>query len=200
MSSSDHASRARRRFGARGPVLTLAAALLGACSVQPLYGPSNFVEAGPLAADLTRIAVAPVDDRVAQQVRNRVIFQMTGGKAIVDPLYRMTLSVTSRQFGTGITAIEASQVYTVDVGATFKVTRIDTGAVVVEGTARGSASYNRVNQIFANTRAKIDAENRAAEQAGNLIAVRVAAAFAKGPPPAPVAGPAAAPVVAAAGS
>jgi LPS-assembly lipoprotein len=179
MSSFDYGSPTRRRLGVRAFLFVLAAVALGACTVQPLYGPTGG-GGSAVQANLTRISVDQVNDRVAQQVRNRAIFQMTGGKAISDPLYNMKLNVTSREIGLGITAIEASPVYSVNVQATFTVTRIGTSEVLLTGTSRASASYNRVNQIFANTRAKIDAENRAAEQVGNEIAVRVAAALAAG--------------------
>ena len=178
MSSSDRGSRANRRYGALG-VLAMALAL-GACSVQPLYGPASFTDSGAVQQTLTRISVAQVNDRVGQQVRNRVIFQMTGGKAITDPLYHMTLTVTSREQGMGITVTEASPIYNVIVQATFAVKKVGTDEVLVSGTSRASASYNYVNQIYANTRAKLDAENRAAEQVGNEIAIRVAAAVARG--------------------
>jgi LPS-assembly lipoprotein len=180
MSSSDRGSRANRRFGARGAVLLGAALVLGACSAQPLYGPTAFLDSGSVQASLTRISVGEVTDRVGQQVRNRVIFQMTGGRPISNPLYHMTLTVTSRQVGLGITVTEASPVYSVIVQATFSVKRAGTEEVLVTGTASANASYNYVNQIYANTRAKIDAENRAAEQVGNQIATRVAAAIAAG--------------------
>jgi LPS-assembly lipoprotein len=178
MSSSDRGSGARSRFGA---FAVLGAALaLGACSVQTLYGPTNFVEGSAVQSTLTRISVSEVSDRVGQQVRNRVIFQMAGGKAITDPLYNMTLTVTSRQVGLGITVTEASPVYSIIVQATFTVKKAGTEEILITGTAIGNASYNYVNQIYANTRAKIDAENRAAEQVGTQIATRVAAAVAAG--------------------
>ncbi len=136
MSSFDRGSGANRRFGG-GVLLAAAAALaLGACSVQPLYGPSNFVDSGPVQSTLTRISVGEVNDRVGQQVRNRVIFQMTGGKAISDPLYHMTLTVTSREIGLGITVTEASPVYSIIVQATFTVKRAGTEEVLVTGTAK----------------------------------------------------------------
>jgi len=178
MSSSDRGSRSLRRFGTIGVVAAILA--LGACSVQPLYGPSNFTDSGAVQATLTRISVGPVTDRVGQQVRNRVIFQMAGGKEISNPLYHMTLTVTSRQVGLGITTTEASPVYSVIVQATFTVKRVGTEEVLISGTAAGNASYNYVNQIYANTRAKLNAEDRAAEQVGNQIAVRVATAVAAG--------------------
>jgi LPS-assembly lipoprotein len=178
MSSSDRGSRAHSRFGAIG--VLLAALTLGACSVQTLYGPTNFVEGSAVQSTLTRISVAEVQDRVGQQVRNRVIFQMAGGKVISDPLYHMTLTVTSRQIGLGITVTEASPIYSVIVQATFTVKKAGTEEVLITGTASANASWNYVNQIYANTRAKLDAENRAAEQVGNQIATRVAAAIAAG--------------------
>ncbi len=176
MLSFDHGR--LRRAGARGFLFGLAAWALAACTVQPLYGPA--AGGGHVQSALTRIEVEPVDDRVGQQVRNNVIFQMTGGKAIADPIYRMKLTVTSKEVGLGVTSIDASPIYQIQVAATYSVTRIDTGVEIVRHTARGSASYNRSNQAFANSRAKIDAENRAADSVANDISIRVAAALAKG--------------------
>jgi LPS-assembly lipoprotein len=178
MSSSDHGSLVSRRAGTRGFLFAMAAWALAACTVQPLYGPA--AGGGSVQAALTKISVDPVDDRVSQQVRNNVIFQMAGGKPITDPIYRMKLTVTSREIGFGITDIDSSLAYSVQVAATYEVTKIDTGEQVARGTARSSASYNRVNQAFANTRAKIDAENRAANSVADEIATRVAVVIAKG--------------------
>jgi LPS-assembly lipoprotein len=178
MSSSDHGRRGNGRFGV---VASLAAALaLSACSVQTLYGPSSFAGGSEVQSTLTRISVGQVNDRVSQQVRNRVIFQMAGGKEIVDPLYHMDLTVTYRKEGIGITVTEASPVYSTVVQATFTVKKVGTDEILVTGTSRASASFNYVNSMYANSRAEIDAQNRAAEQVGNEIAIRVATAIAAG--------------------
>ena len=178
MSSSDRGNRPSRRFGALS--ILGAALLLGACSVQPLYGPSNFTDGSAVQKTLTRISVGSVDDRVAQQVRNRVIFQMAGGKEISDPLYHMTLTVTYRRQGLGITTTEATPGYSIVVQATITVKKVGTDETLITGTARASASYNYVNSMYNNARAEIDAQNRAAEQVGNEIAIRVATAVAAG--------------------
>jgi LPS-assembly lipoprotein len=178
MSSSDHGRRGNGRLGVVG---VLAAALaLSACSVQTLYGPSTMAGGSAVQSTLTRISVGQVNDRVAQQVRNRVIFQMAGGKEITNPLYHMTLTVTYRKEGLGITVTEASPVYSIVVQATFTVKKVGTEEILVTGTSRASASYNYVNSMYANSRAEIDAQNRAAEQVGNEIAIRVATAVAAG--------------------
>jgi len=177
MLSSDH-GRLRPRRGAGLAVLVAVTLGLGACTVQPVYGPA--AGGGAEKTTLARVAVEPVNDRVGQGVRNRLIFQFTGGGEAGDPLYRMHLSVSSYEIGLGITSIEASPVYSVTVTATYELKRVDTGESVLKNTTRSSASYNSVNQVFANTRAKLDAENRAATEVANDIAIRVAAAVAKG--------------------
>ena len=174
MSFSDHG----RPHALRTVLLAVALMALSACTVQPLYGTAP--SGGPVKAAISRISVEPVSDRVAQVIRNKLIFDMTGGGLAPDPLYTMKLNVTTKQVGLGITNIESSPVYSVIVAATYTITRIDTGDVVLKSTARGDASFNRVNQVYANSRAKIDAENRAAEAAAEEIALRIAATAARG--------------------
>ena len=58
MSSSDRGRRSIRRLGTIG-VAAIAFAL-GACSVQPLYGPASFSDSGTVQATLTRISVGQV--------------------------------------------------------------------------------------------------------------------------------------------
>ena len=176
MSSSDHGR--LRRIGARGALFALAAWVLAACTVQPLYGPA--AGGGHVKSELARIEVEPVRDRVGQEVRNTILFELTGGTGVQNPIYKMKLTVSSKEVGLGLNDVDSSPVYQVQIAATYEVTRVDTGEQVIRRTARGSASYSRSNQAFANSRAKIDAENRAAEMVGNDIATRVAAAIARG--------------------
>jgi LPS-assembly lipoprotein len=170
----------RGRTSRLGVSAWLVAAALGlaACTIQPVYGPA--VGGGTVKANLSRIAIDPVDDRVSQVVRNKLLFQLTGGGEEHDPIYRMHLTVTHREVALGITSIESAPVYSVSVAASYELKRIDTGEIVLRSTSRASTSYNTVNQAFANSRAKIDAQDRAATQAANDIATRVAAAVATG--------------------
>ena len=50
-----------------------------------------------------------------------------------------------------------------------------TGAVIYQGKAISRAPYNRFQEIFANVRARYDAENRAARTVSESIRVQVAA-------------------------
>jgi LPS-assembly lipoprotein len=159
-------------------VLIGIAGLVSACTVQPLYGPTP---TGSTVPDvLASIAVDEVDTRIAQVVRNKVIFDLTGGEQVADPAYRMKLKVSSQEISLGITREESAPVYSIIVTATYEISDAKTGLIVLRSTARGNASYNRINQIFANVRGRIDAEEKAAGIVADEIRIRVAAASAQG--------------------
>jgi LPS-assembly lipoprotein len=172
MSSSDPARYYRLAFAAA------TAFMLSACTVQPLYAPAP--SGASVTSSVASIAIDPVDTRVAQELRNKLIFDLNGGQEPATPVYRMKLTVSSAESALGVTPVEAAPAYSLTVSATYQVTSIATGEIVLRGTSRGTASFDRINQIYANTRARIDAEDRAAAQAADDIRIRLATAAAKG--------------------
>ena len=179
MSSSDPARLRRALRTACAPGLAMAAALLlAACTVQPLYGPTP--TGASVVTAVSQIAIDPVDTRVAQELRNRLIFDLNGGSEPATPLYRMKLTVSAAESALGVTPIEAAPSYSLTVSATYEVTSVATNQIVLRGTSRGSASFDRVTQIYANTRARLDAEDRGAAVVADDIRLRLAAAAAKG--------------------
>ena len=178
MSSCDHGRWKPRRAAVAAVLFTLAAFSLSGCFVQPLYG--SAAGGGTVHAALRGIAIEPVDDRVAQQVRNKLIFGFTGGAGASDPTYKMKLTTSVTEVALGITRVEAAPAYSVTVAVTYDLTKVGSDTVLQHATVRGTASYDRVNQIYANTRARLDAENRAAESAADQIQTRISAAVAKG--------------------
>jgi LPS-assembly lipoprotein len=174
MSSSDRG----RPFRPLGSMIFAATAMmaLAACTVQPLYGPSM---SGKLTtATLSGIAIDEVSTRVAQEVRNTLLYDFATGTSAAT--YRMTLNVTSAESALGVTGVETAPAYAVTVSATYAITSNATGEIVLRGTSRGTASYDRNNQLYANSRAHLDAENRAAVLAADDIRIRLSAAAAKG--------------------
>ena len=180
MSSSDHSrSGGGRKAGRLILLATLAATALAACTVQPLYAPTA---AGTAAvASLNEIYIEPVSDRIGQELRNQLIFKLNGGRGQpANARYRMKLVVSSSENALGVTPIDAAPAYSITVAATYEVRSVADDKIVYRSTTRQSASYDRVNQAFANERAKLDAENRAAVQAATDIRIRLAAAAANG--------------------
>jgi LPS-assembly lipoprotein len=176
MSSRDGAASFLRRTTA--PAVAGAMMLLSACTVQPVYGPTPSGAAVPSV--LASIAVDPVERRAAQLVRNKVLFDLNGGADPANPVYRMSIVATTNETPLGITREESAPVYSITVAATYEISKVSDGEIVLRATSRGTASYTRVNQIFANVRARKDAEETAARAAADDIRIRVAAAAARG--------------------
>jgi LPS-assembly lipoprotein len=179
MLSSDRGCRKpRRQLGPAALLAVVASLWLSACTVQPVYGSKPGGES--VERTLRSIAIESVDSRVAQEVRNKLIFYLTGGGEVADPLYRMRLRVASSETALGINREGSAPVYSVSVTVSYSLTKIGSDDIILRETARGTASYDRSNQNFANIRAKLDAENRAAAQAADEVRIRVAAATAVG--------------------
>ncbi|MBN9024260.1 MULTISPECIES: LPS assembly lipoprotein LptE [Kaistia] len=185
MSSSDRGLDLARPSGSgltrlvRGGLAALALGVLAAgCTVQPIYMP---IASGPnVAADLSAIQVEDVSDRVGQEVRNNLIFGFTGGGNPAPPRYELTMRVTSADARLGFERDETAPAYSVTVTVAYQLKEIATGKVILRSINRGVASYDRSNQAFANQRAQIDAQNRAAQSVADDIQLRLAAALATG--------------------
>ncbi len=162
MSSSEAIGKSWRLAG----LMAACALVLHGCQVQPLYATNTLT-----AQNLESVAIKPVDERVAQELRNRLIFLYSGGKGEpVNAKYTLALSFTGtasaalrEELSEGITAqrYEASASYTLTDNATK--------AVVYSGTRNVITFYDQTTQEFANRRALRDAENRAAWQLAEII-------------------------------
>ncbi len=152
----------------------LSALALAGCGFQPLYGGTT-AGGARLAEVMKGVDVTPIPGRVGQKLRNELIFTNTGGGVAGPARYRLNItikeSVTDQLVQ--ITGDATGQVYQLD--ATFKLIDAANGAVIYQGKAVSRAPYNRFQEIFANVRARYDAENRAARTVSESIRVQVAA-------------------------
>jgi LPS-assembly lipoprotein len=180
MSSYDRGRGGPRRFMPALALALLGSVAVAGCTVQPVYS-ARPASGSAVGQTLASIAIDPVDTRVAQDVRNKLIFYMTGGAGETsNPQYRLKLRVTSAQTALGISRTGSAPVYSVTVTASYTLTAIGSEDIILRETARGTASYDRSNQNFANIRALKDAEERAAVAAADEIRLRLASAIAAG--------------------
>jgi LPS-assembly lipoprotein len=185
-----------RAKAATGPawrvaLATGALALLAGCTAQPLYSssvaPAARTETGAAdtASALGSINVAPVTTRAAQQVRNELIFLLTGGRGTpADAPYRLALSAYAFSESSAITQVTglenaATSAIMTFVGS-YTLTDAKTGRVVGSGERRATAAYDVSPQPFAAARAVRDAEDRSARDLAALVAASVAADLATG--------------------
>jgi LPS-assembly lipoprotein len=152
----------------------LGASALAGCGFQPLYGGTT-AGGARLAEVMKGVDVTPIPGRVGQKLRNELIFATTGGNNPAPTRYRVDIvikeSVTDQLVQ--ITGDATGQIYQLD--ATFKLVNSGSGQVVYQGKAISRAPYNRFQEIFANVRARYDAENRAARTVAESIRTQLAA-------------------------
>lgn len=167
-----------RRSALRGLLLGIAAApLLAGCGTsgfRPLYASSELGGSG-VDAQFARMEIAPIPGRVGQRIRNELLFQTTGGPNPVAPAYRLEVALKESIASTLVkTDGDASgNVYNLD--AAFRLIRVSDKSVVLQGTSYGRAGFERFRSIFANVRAREEAENRAALLVGQELKTRLAA-------------------------
>ena len=151
----------------------LAALALGGCGFQPLYGGTT-AGGARLSEEMKTVSITPIPGRVGQKLRNELIFYTTGGGAGAPTRFKLDIvikeSVTDQLVQ--ITGDATGQIYQLD--ATFKLVD-DHGKVLLQGKGISRAPYNRFQEIFANVRARYDAENRAARTVAESIRTQVAA-------------------------
>jgi LPS-assembly lipoprotein len=147
---------------------------LAGCGFQPLYG-GTAANGTKLSEVMAAVSVDPIPGRVGQKLRNELIFASTGGNYAAPSRYKLDIaikeSVTDQLVQ--ITGDATGQVYQLD--ASFKLIDAVTGKIILQGAAISRAPYNRFQEIFANVRARYDAENRAATTVAESIKTRIAA-------------------------
>jgi LPS-assembly lipoprotein len=162
-------------------LLVLAAALaLAGCTAGPLYGTTSVDPAtGARSSVLTelrgRIALTPAQTRTAQVFRNAMLYKLNGATPVSAPLYelRYTVSATDQiaavEAGTG-TPSAALYRMTVD----YELIRTADLKSLARGQRFATVPYDRTSQLFAASRAVVDAR----DQAGETVAERVLGAVA----------------------
>ncbi len=149
-----------------------------------------------LADKFGQIEIAFANGRVGNEVRNDLIFELTGGAG--NPAgapYRLMLNVrnstTAAAVVSPLTGLPEVELVTVDVSWQL----YDVGNLkvpVATGNAIGKASLDSGYQRFARNRAIRDAENRSSRVAAESIRTQLAAYFVNPKAAAPVAAPSAA--------
>jgi LPS-assembly lipoprotein len=161
--------------------LGLSVALLAAgCNVQPLYGTTTAPTGGATAVTLADVDVAPIEGRVGQKIRNDLLFYMNGG-APTSGTYIVDLSI--REAYTNVITRPVSGLpggRNIRLITTYTLKKAGEKDHIASGTVVRISSIDYFNQRFANDRATINAEDRAAQETAADIHLRLAAYFATG--------------------
>lgn len=173
--------------------LTLALALAGltAGCFQPLYGDHASVGSPAGISDkLSSVEVLPIEApngtrlaRVGVEVRDQLLFDLTGGGAAQTSAYRLKIALVSSKTQVIVDLNSARpDIQNYGIDATYSLVDIASGKPVLKSTTFSRVSYNipGQQQRFAGERGLRDAENRAAKVIADNIRSRLASYFTAG--------------------
>jgi LPS-assembly lipoprotein len=158
---------------------------LASCQVRPLYS-----EASGTTEKLNTVSFEPVSGRIAQDVRNRLIFLAYGGAgAPVKAEYEVKLAISSSASTTAVTYNDnlsvSRNVYEgpfpgrVIMSGTYTLTRVSDGQVLRTATRTVTTMLDLPQQEFAEMRAIRDGESRAGRELAEIIRTDIAATLSR---------------------
>lgn len=174
---------------ARIVLALICAGLVGGC-FQPLYGQRTAGGGPSMVSQLSAVEVQQIDAangtpeaRLGVEVRNALIYDLTGGSGGTSPTHRLKihLAASRQQIIVDITTARPD-VENYGIDATYTLVELATGKVVVTGRTFSRVSYDipGQQQRFARQRGLRDAENRAAGVIAENIKSRLASYFVAG--------------------
>lgn len=163
------------KLAVAGGLLATVAALGSGCGWQPLYGPTA---SGAHLSDVMRtVDIASVPGRVGQRVRNELIFKAQGGSGQIGSKYRLDIAIRESVMQTMATTTGSTQGQIYQLYTEFRLIRLEDNKVVLEGHSNARAAYDKNPSVFADQRARRDAEDRAATTIAEAIRTRLATYF-----------------------
>lgn len=174
--STQRILRTRSRRSVVGGIAALAGLLVAGCGgtgFQPLHGAT--ASGNDLPTTLASIDVVPIPGRVGQQLRNELLFQAQGGSGATGSEYELQIAIRESVRQIIVQRDGDSQGETYRITSEFKLINNADKTVVLTGNNHAQAAYRKFDSIYANLRARRDAENRAAKDSARAIATRIAA-------------------------
>ena len=147
-------------------VLSLA---VGGCGFQPMYAHTNIYGSDTSLADALRdVDVASISGRVGNELRNDLIYELTGGQGNREGApYRLTLVANVTSFSPVLdpqSGRSTAQMIAFDV--VYKLHDVVRDEIVLTEKALARVSIDTSSQLYASLRARRDAENRGHRRLG----------------------------------
>jgi LPS-assembly lipoprotein len=172
------------------PALALALAVSLAGCFEPLYGQRTLSGGEGVIQRLSSVEVVPIlapsgtpEARIATEVRNVLIYDLTGGSGTQSPTHRLLVQLTSSRAQVIVDITTARpDVEEFRINASFTMTELATGKVVVTGRTFARSSYDNPGQQqrFARERGLRDAQDRSIKVISENIRSRLASYFVAG--------------------
>lgn len=150
--------------------------LIAACGnggFRPLH--ADFAGSGPVSEKLAAMRTSPIPGRVGQQLRNELIFHSTGGDAPPPASYRLDIVIQESVSSMLVQRDAEAESQVFNLSASFRLVRLSDEKVILSGSSSSRAGFDRFQSIYANVRARRDAEDRAAKTMATDLKARLSA-------------------------
>ena len=144
----------------------------GSGGFQPLYATGANGERPD--ARLASLDISPIPGRVGQRIRNELVFERSVGGEAQRPTKRLEVRLTESVLTSLVQRDGDSTGQTYQVEAVYRIVDTVTNKPEYEGRTLARANFERFSAIYANVRAREDAENRAARNIASDIKTRLA--------------------------
>jgi LPS-assembly lipoprotein len=166
-----------------------AACLLAGC-FQPLYG-DHSIGGGPnIKAALSTVDISQIpapsgtpEARIAVDIRNSLVFNVSGGSNPTVPAYRLNITMSSTRLTIIVDLTSARpELENYGLNVSYNLVDLKTGKTVFADQTYARVSYDipGQEQRFARARGLRDAENRAGQVIADAIKNRLASYFVAG--------------------
>ena len=170
------------RAGLGGAGLGVVLLALTACGFQPMYASQAQPGSGQISPEVRNsIAIAPIPDRIGQQLHNALRDQLNPRGQPRDPAYRLRVEINSVSEPSTLRSDGTATRRNFSLSARWQLEDYDTAEGIFTSDSSGSSSYNVVDQPYATVAAFRDAQQRIVERVARDIAARVGAVLAAGP-------------------
>ena len=149
-------------------------AVLGGCGFRPLYGKTGG-DHQDVAGDLSSVAIAPIPDRLGQELRNYLLDLLTPRGRPTNPIFTLRVQVKERIEDLAIDNQGLATRANLRLDATYALIKDETGESVLNGKGLAVSSYNLVSNDYSNLTAENDARSRAALHIARQIRARLGA-------------------------
>lgn len=181
MSLLEH-SKSRSRLRRCASAVAMASVLIlgaGGCGFHPMYATSP---TGSNLNDVMKtVQIAPIPSRVGQRLRNELVFGAYGGGEAAGSVYRLDIILRESVRNTLVMTTGAPSGQILQLDAEFRLIRLKDNESVFKGYSTAQATYDltgwsgTTGSVYGDTRAAIDAENRAARSLADTLKTRLAA-------------------------
>ena len=144
----------------------------GGCGFQPLY--KHDTASHNILKELSLIRIAPIEDRIGQQLRNFLQDDITPRGKPTNPSYELIVKMDKTRRDLVLLQDATSTFAKIRLHASYTLTNFNTGVALTSGNTTTKTGFTISQSEYANIRAEAEAASRASREISYNIARQLA--------------------------